>query len=131
MVNNIEILNNKVDFLIFLTKEIHKGMDLNFDFNTFVLNNNLTSTDIVLIVKALTIMNYRRFDILSKHISEFENDRRFESILIENKPTFNEFDTFLKTMNMEINGENLLKNLKKQKIGENICTFLLEDKVNN
>ena len=131
MVDQIEKLNNKVDFLIFLTKEIHKEMNLNFDFNTFVLKNNLSSTDIVLIVKALTIMNYRRFNTLDKHISEFKNDRRFESILSEKNPTFNEFNTFLKSMNLEVDAEILLKNLQKQKIGENICVFLLEDKSNN
>lgn len=131
MVTTINSLNDKVNFLIFLVKEIHKEMNLDFDFNTFVLKNSLSSTDIVLIIKALTIMNYRRYSILNRHIGEFENDRRFESILKDEAPTFQEFDEFLKKVNLNVNSELLLKNLHKQKIGENICTFLLEDKLKN
>ena len=38
---------------------------------------------------------------------------------------------FLKSLNLDLDGETLLKNLQKQKIGANICNFLLEDKLNN
>lgn len=131
MSSSIEILDNKVNFLLSIAEEIHKEMNLNFDFNTFVIKNNLTSTDVVLIIKALTIMNYKKFGILNEHIDEFKGDNRFDIILNEGKPTFNEFEMFLKNSNLNLNGEILLKNLKKQKIGENICDFLLEDKFNN
>lgn len=131
MASSIEVLDNKVNFLVSIAEEIHKEMNLNFDFNTFVIKNNLTSTDVVLIIKALTIMNYRKFGILNDHIDEFKGDNRFNTILNEGEPTFNEFERFLKNLNLSLDGEVLLKKLKKQKIGENICDFLLEDKGNN
>lgn len=131
MVSSIEVLDNKVNFLMAITEEIHREMNLNFDFNKFVIDNNLTSTQVVLIIKALTIMNYKRFNILNEYINEFKNDSRFDIILNDRKPTFNDFNEFLKSLNLDLDGETLLKNLQKQKIGENICNFLLEDKLNN
>lgn len=131
MSSSIEILDNKVNFLLSIAEEIRKEMNLNFDFNMFVIKNNLTSTDVVLIIKALTIMNYKKIGILNEHIDEFKGDNRFDIILNEGKPTFDEFEMFLKSSNLNLNVEILLKNLKKQKIGENICEFLLEDKLNN
>ena len=56
MVSSIEVLDNKVNFLMAITEEIHREMNLNFDFNKFVIDNNLTSTQVVLIIKALTII---------------------------------------------------------------------------
>ena len=131
MVSSIEVLDNKVNFLMAITEEIHIEMNLNFDFNKFVIDNNLTSTQVVLIIKALTIMNYKRFNILNEYINEFKNDSRFDIILNDRKPTFNDFNEFLKSLNLDLDGETLLKSLQKQKIGENICNFLLEDKLNN
>lgn len=131
MVSSIEVLDNKVNFLMAITEEIHREMNLNFDFNKFVIDNNLTSTQVVLIIKALTIMNYKRFNILNEYINEFKNDSRFDIILNDRKPTFNDFNEFLKSLNLDLDGETLLKSLQKQKIGENICNFLLEDKLNN
>ena len=131
MVSSIEVLDNKVNFLMAITEEIHREMNLNFDFNKFVIDNNLTSTQVVLIIKALTIMNYKRFNILNEYINEFKNDSRFDIILNDRKPTFNDFNEFLKSLNLDLDGETLLNNLQKQKIGENICNFLLEDKLNN
>lgn len=131
MVSSIEVLDNKVNFLMAITGEIHREMNLNFDFNKFVIDNNLTSTQVVLIIKALTIMNYKRFNILNEYINEFKNDSRFDIILNDRKPTFNDFNEFLKSLNLDLDGETLLKSLQKQKIGENICNFLLEDKSNN
>lgn len=131
MVSSIEVLDNKVNFLMAITEEIHREMNLNFDFNKLVIDNNLTSTQVVLIIKALTIMNYKRFNILNEYINEFKNDSRFDIILNDRKPTFNDFNEFLKSLNLDLDGETLLKSLQKQKIGENICNFLLEDKLNN
>ena len=131
MVSSIEVLDNKVNFLMAITEEIHREMNLNFDFNKFVIDNNLTSTQVVLIIKALNIMNYKRFNILNEYINEFKNDSRFDIILNDRKPTFNDFNEFLKSLNLDLDGETLLKSLQKQKIGENICNFLLEDKLNN
>ena len=71
MVSSIEVLDNKVNFLMAITEEIHREMNLNFDFNKFVIDNNLTSTQVVLIIKALTIMNYKRFNILFYSFSNF------------------------------------------------------------
>ena len=124
MVSSIEVLDNKVNFLMAITEEIHREMNLNFDFNKFVIDNNLTSTQVVLIIKALTIMNYKRFNILNEYINEFKNDSRFDIILNDRKPTFNDFNEFLKSLNLDLDGETLLKSLQKQKIGENICNFL-------
>lgn len=131
MVSSIEVLDNKVNFLMSITEEIHREMKLNFDFNKFVIDNNLTSTQVVLIIKALTIMNYKRYGILNDYIKEFKSDGRFDIILNDRKPTFNDFNEFLKSLNLDLDGETLLKSLQKQKIGENICKFLLEDKSNN
>lgn len=131
MMSSLEVIDNKVNFLMYMTQEIHNQMNLNLDFNTFVLNNNLTSTEVVLIIKGLTIFNYRRLGILDKHLNEFENDIRFVNILTNDPPTFEEFNKFLRNINLNINGEILLESLKKQKIGENICKFLLEHKLNN
>ena len=131
MVSSVEILDNKINFLISISEKIQEYVDINLDFSTFVINNNLTSTQVVLIIKALTILNYRRQNILNEHINEFKNDLRFKVILKEEPPTFNEFVEFLKFINLEVNGEKLLKSLKKQNIGENICQFLIEDKSNN
>lgn len=131
MMSNLEIIDNKVNFLMNMTQEIHNHMNLNLDFNTFVINNDLTSTEVVLIIKGLTILNYRRLGILEEHLNEFGDDIRFANILNMNKPTFEEFNKFLRNINLNINGEILLKSLKKQKIGENICKILLEDKLNN
>lgn len=131
MVSSIEVLDNKVNFLVAITEEIHREMNLNFDFNKFVIDNNLTSTQIVLIIKALTIMNYKRFNILDEYINEFKNDSRFDIILNDRKPTFDDFNEFLRSLNLDLDAEILLKSLQKQKIGENISNFLLEDKLNN
>lgn len=129
--SNIEVLDNKINFLMSMAEEIHKEMNLNFDFNMFVIKNNLTSTDVVLIIKALTIMGYRRFGLLNNYINDFGDDKRFSSILIDSPPKFSEFQNFIRKINVNLDGKTLLENLKKQKIGENICEFLLEDKGNN
>lgn len=127
----MEVLDNKINFLICMIQEIHNQMNLSLDFDTFVINNDLTSTQVVLIVKSLTILNYRKMSVLDEYLDEFENDVRFSIILNNNVPSFNEFKEFLKRINVYVNEEILLKSLKKQKIGENICKFLLEDKLNN
>ena len=131
MPSSIEVLDNKVNFLIYMTQEIHNRMNLSLDFDTFVINNDLTSTQVVLVIKSLTILNYRRLGTLDEHLDEFKNDFRFSTILNNNMPTFNEFREFLKSIDVYVNEEILLKSLEKQKIGENICKFLLEDKLNN
>ena len=120
MVSSIEVLDNKAYFLMAITEEIHREMNLNFDFNKFVIDNNLTSTQVVLIIKALTIMNYKRFNILNEYINEFKNDSRFDIILNDRKPTFNDFNEFLKSLNLDLDGETLLKSLQKQKFEEKI-----------
>ena len=111
MVSSIEVLDNKVNFLMAITEEIHREMNLNFDFNKFVIDNNLTSTQVVLIIKALTIMNYKRFNILNEYINEFKNDSRFDIILNDRKPTFNDFNEFLNILKQKIKS-NKEKNLK-------------------
>ena len=131
MVSSIEVLDNKVNFLMSISEKIQEHININFDFSRFVINNNLTSTQVVLIIKALTILNYRRVKTLNEHKKDFENDSRFNIILNEKIPTFNEFVDFLKSINLEVNGEILLKSLKKQNIGTNVCDFLIEDKLNN
>ncbi len=97
----------------------------------FVINNNLTCTDVVLITKALTIMNYRRFGVLDDNTIEFNDDGRLKGILVDKTPNFKEFKDFLLSINLNINAEELLNSLINQKIGINICKFLLEDGLNN
>lgn len=129
--SSMEVLDNKINFLISMTEEIREQMNLNFDFNMFVIKNNLTSTDVVLIIKALTVMGYRNNGVLDSYISDFEGDKRFEKLLNNNKPTFCEFEEFVRGINPKLDAKILLENLKKQQIGEKICKFLLEDQKNN
>lgn len=129
--SNVEVLDNKINFLMSITEEIHREMNLNFDFNMFVIKNNLTSTEVVLIIKALTIMGYRKFGLINEYINDFGDDKRFSSILSDAPPKFSEFQDFVKKININLDGRIILENLKKQKIGENICKFLLEDEGNN
>lgn len=131
MLSNIEILDNKVNFLTDITNEVSKYINEDFDFATFVINNNLTSTQVVLIIKALTIMNYRRFGILDEYVSDFQSDLRFSSILKDSIPTFNDFKEFIDDIDACVDIEDMLNSLINQKIGKNICKFLLEDKANN
>lgn len=131
MGSSIEVLDNKVKFLTDITNELSRHLNEKFDFNIFVINSDLTSTDVVLIIKALTIMNYRRFGVLNEHISEFKDDLRFNSILVESDPTFLEFKNFISEINADVNVEDMLNSLINQKIGINICKILLEDKENN
>lgn len=127
MVLSMEILENKFNFLSAITEELGRRSDVNFDFSTFVIENNLVCTDVVLIIKALTIMNYRRFNMLNEHINEFSDDSRLKNILIDSKPTLNEFKDFLIGVNLNLDVIKLLNSLKNEKIGVNICKFLLED----
>ncbi|BAK80826.1 hypothetical protein [Candidatus Arthromitus sp. SFB-rat-Yit] len=124
---SIDVLNSKLNFLYILVDGISKHINVNFDFFTFVINNNLTCTDIVLITKALTIMNYRRAGLLDKNIREFNGDDRLSGILVNKDPSFSEFDKFLLSINLNVNAKELLSSLINQKIGSNICEFLLED----
>lgn len=124
---SIDVLNSKLNFLYILVDGISKHINIKFDFFTFVINNNLTCTDIVLIMKALTIMNYRRAKLLDKNIEEFNGDVRLSEILVNKAPSFSEFDKFLLSINLNINSRELLSSLINQKIGSNICEFLLAD----
>ena len=127
----MDVLENKLDFLYILVEGISKHININFDFFMFVINNNLTCTDVVLITKALTIMNYRRFGVLDDNTIEFNDDGRLKGILVDKTPNFKEFKDFLLSINLNINAEELLNSLINQKIGINICKFLLEDGLNN
>ena len=118
----MDVLENKLDFLYILVEGISKHINI---------NNNLTCTDVVLITKALTIMNYRRFGVLDDNTIEFNDDGRLKGILVDKTPNFKEFKDFLLSINLNINAEELLNSLINQKIGINICKFLLEDGVNN
>lgn len=127
----MDVLENKLNFLYILVEGISKHININFDFFMFAINNNLTCTDVVLITKALTIMNYRRSGLLNDNIIEFNNDSRLKGILLDKTPDFKEFNDFLLSINLDINAKELLSSLINQKIGSNICKFLLEDGGNN
>lgn len=127
----MDVLENKLNFLYILVEGISKHININFDFFMFAINNNLTCTDVVLITKALTIMNYRRSGLLNDNIIEFNNDSRLKGILLDKTPDFKEFNDFLLSINLNINAKELLSSLINQKIGSNICKFLLEDGGNN
>lgn len=131
MMQSIEVLESKINFLTLTIEDIYKEINKNFDFTKFIIDNDLTSTQAVLIVKALTIMNYRRLNLLDKFKENFNDDSRFHIILNNDVPRFNDFDKFLKSVDLNLDCEMLLKSLEKQKIGEDICKFLLEDKLNN
>ncbi len=131
MVSNIEVLESKINFLTLTLEEVYREMNKSFDFTRFVIDNNLTSTQVVLIIKGLTIMNYRKLNRLNDFENDFKDDSRFDFILRNHKPTFDEFNKFLKSIGVYLDCEKLLKSLEKQKIGEDICKFLLEDKQNN
>ncbi len=126
MGENIEILGNKVDFLANMAYKIGEKIGENFDFYMFIINNNLTSTHVVLIIKALTIMNYRRLNILNDNLYRFKDDDRFSDLLMDSKPTFDEFKNFVYSIGADVNTKELLVSLKNQEIGKNICEFLLE-----
>ncbi len=131
MVSNIEVLESKINFLTLTLEEVYREMNKSFDFTKFVIDNNLTSTQVVLIIKGLTIMNYRKLNRLNDFENNFKDDSRFDFILRNHKPTFDEFNKFLKSIGVYLDCEKLLKSLEKQKIGEDICKFLLEGKQNN
>lgn len=131
MVQSIEVLESKINFLTLTIEEIYREINKNFDFTKFIIDNNLTSTQAVLIVKALTIMNYRRLNVLDKFRENFNSDPRFNIILNNEPPRFNDFKKFLESIDLNLDCEILLRSLEKQKIGEDICKFLLEDKGNN
>ena len=101
----MDVLENKLDFLYILVEGISKHININFDFFMFVINNNLTCTDVVLITKALTIMNYRRFGVLDDNTIEFNDDGRLKGILVDKTPNFKEFKDFLLSINLNINAE--------------------------
>lgn len=130
MVLDMEILEDKINFLTLMTDDIHRELNLNFDFTKFVLDNNLTCTQVVLIIKGLIILNYKKFNMINDHREEFEEDERFHELL-EGNVKFETFEKFLLGIVPDVNGEELLKNLCNQKIGRNICKILLEDKGNN
>lgn len=130
MVLDMRVLDDKINFLTLMTYEIHKKLDINSDFTKFVLDNDITCTQVVLIIKALTILNYKKFNKIDDHIEEFENDKRFHELL-ERDVNFESFEKFLLNIAPNLDGRELLENLFNQKIGKNICKILLEDKVNN
>lgn len=130
MVLDVEILEDKINFLTLMTDDIHRELNLNFDFTRFVLDNNLTCTQVVLIIKGLIILNYKKSNMINDHKEEFENDERFHELL-ESDVKFKSFEKFISEVCPNVNVHELLENLCNQKIGRNICKILLEDKENN
>ena len=130
MVLDVEILEDKINFMTLMTDEIHRELNLNFDFTKFVLDNNLTCTQVVLIIKGLIILNYKKSNMINDHKEEFENDERFHELL-ESDVNFKSFEKFISKVCPNVNAHELLENLCNQKIGRNICKILLEDKENN
>lgn len=130
MVLDVEILEDKINFLTLMTDDIHRELNLNFDFTKFVLDNNLTCTQVVLIIKGLIILNYKKSNMINDHKEEFENDERFHELL-ESDVNFKSFEKFISEVCPNVNVHELLENLCNQKIGRNICKILLEDKENN
>ncbi|WP_027634444.1 hypothetical protein [Clostridium hydrogeniformans] len=126
--------NEKLDLLEYKVRLIHSIItsmdDFKHDFFSFIIDHNLTESQTSLILKALSILKDRIDDgeVLEITRSLYSGIEELRILMINNKPSFKEFQDFIRLkVDEDINTEYLLKSLQRQKINVKVCEFLLED----
>lgn len=122
-----EISKLKYHKKIMLTMILHEDSD-RFAFYHQIINYDLEQKDEKAILKIISLFNKR---LSNKNMFDLEKEF-FDSINLQVvydcsvKPTIEEYEIYLKAINIPIEPKYLLMAIKKQQESNNACEFLLE-----
>ncbi|MHC1681911.1 MAG: hypothetical protein AB6733_03015 [Clostridiaceae bacterium] len=123
-----ELLNYKIKTLHLIMSNLLKD---DCSFYSFIIDHDLSQQNVSIIFKSLSILEDRICENKTLHEPRelnCENTLEFENLLINSKPTYNEYETFIKNnINEELNVRYLLLALKRQGIHTAVCEYLLKD----
>ncbi|MBD2816990.1 DUF1878 domain-containing protein, partial [Xenorhabdus sp. Flor] len=106
---------------------LHENPD-KFSFYHQIINHDLEKKDEIAILNIISLFNKR---LSNENTFDFEKEF-FDSISLQViydcnvKPTIEEYEGYLKAINIPINPKYLLMAINKQKESDNVCEFLLE-----
>ena len=100
-----------------------------FNFYSYIIDHNITEYQTSLILNSLTIIKERLSSGDISWLKSIFNDKEELTLLLNNsKPSFKEFERFIKSVtNDGINVKYLIKSLELQGINTEVCKFLLKD----
>ncbi|MEB8720686.1 DUF1878 family protein, partial [Bacillus cereus] len=122
-----EISKLKYHKELMLTMLLHENPD-KFSFYHQIINHDLEKKDEIAILNIISLFNKR---LSNENTFDFEKEF-FDSISLQViydcnvKPTIEEYEGYLKAINIPINPKYLLMAINKQKESDNVCEFLLE-----
>lgn len=123
-----EISKLKYHKELMLTMFLHEDPD-KFFFYHQIINYDLERKDEKAILKIISLFNKR---LSKKNTFDFEKEF-FDSINLQViydcnvKPTIEEYENYLKAINIPIEPKYLLMAINKQKESDNACEFLLKE----